>query len=146
MYLGSARPGCQDLQDVALTDRNDVLTTQRPSCPLQTSCPACSASAGGPAGAVGGGRGFGGCAWGSGVQAVLLGVGDQLSGGALDVFGQRRNGGFGLPGDRGVTQLTVFAGDVPGVVVGERPVPPSVELGAVPQGGDDALEARTGAA
>lgn len=56
---------------------------------------------------------------------MFLRVGDQLSGGALDVLGLHDDGGFRLSGDRQVTELPVFAGDVPGVVEREGPVPAS---------------------
>jgi hypothetical protein len=44
------------------------------------------------------------------VEIVFLRVGDELPRCPLDVFGQERDAGIGLPGDREVAQSAVFLG------------------------------------
>ncbi len=80
------------------------------------------------------------------VHAVLTGVCDQQGRGAVDVFGQHRDGPVRVAGEGEFLKLPVFGGQVALVIVGEDPVPPAVELGAVPERGGDRLEPPVAAA
>jgi hypothetical protein len=80
------------------------------------------------------------------VQAMLAGVRDQQGRGAVDVFGQHLDGLARVAGQGEVPELLVFGGQVSLVIVGEHPVPPAVELGAVPQRVGHRLEPAVAAA
>jgi hypothetical protein len=62
---------------------------------------------------------------------VLKGVRNQQRGGAVDMFGQHLDGPIGVAGEGEFLELPVLPGQVALVIVGEYPVPPAVELGAV---------------
>jgi hypothetical protein len=65
------------------------------------------------------------------IHSVLTGVRDQQRRGTVDVFGQHLDGPIRVAGEREFPELPVFPGQVALVIVGEHPVPPAVELGAV---------------
>src|SRR5258708_11809070 len=80
------------------------------------------------------------------VHAVLTSVGDQQGRSTVDVVGQQLHGSMRVAGEGEFLELPVFPGQVALVIVGEHPVPPAVELGAVPERGGDRLESAVAAA
>src|SRR5271154_1269127 len=79
-------------------------------------------------------------------DAVLGSVGDQLQRPALDMGAQQRLGAGGLAGQGQFLEQTVLTCNVAIVVVGQRPIPASIELGTVAQLRSDRFEVRVGAA
>jgi hypothetical protein len=77
---------------------------------------------------------------------VFTGVRDQQRWSAVDVFGQHLDGPIRFARERELPELPVFPGQVALVIVGEHPVPPAVELGAVPQRVGHRLESAIAAA
>ena len=74
------------------------------------------------------------------VHAVLAGVRDQQRRGTVDVLGQHLKSPIRVAGESEILQLPMFPGQVALVIVGEHPVPPAVEFGAVPERISDRLE------
>ena len=62
------------------------------------------------------------------------------------MFGQHLDGPVRVASERELLELPVLPGQVALVIVGEYPVPPAVELGAVPERVGDRLEPAVAAA